>query len=350
MKKFSLDIPLLEKNRILELHQKATKNLYIIKEDIGGKVLGTMNLQNLFQPGKYIVSQELSNAIDSELKRLSGTLQQYSNQKIEIKVKAGESLLGNWDQERSSKTFNTRLKPKELAKRRSDSIMNTIKSIVKKYKTENKLNLDIVFSEPEIKLGATQTTVGKRFKDYNPEMQKKFVDEQYVKVDIIATGQPSEKPNITTTTTTVNPNQRKVYSVERLFSGGESGWGGAVRGILHTEHNQERKDEYFPYKDSEEYNQMYISIINTTDAKAANKNNVTTLGTDILLSRYKLPPGKEGKLWLNHETKNYRRSYPGKSWISEEDIDWMDKNLEKVDKDLYGKPLKQTGRGSEQLG
>lgn len=176
------------KQKILEMHKKATKNLYILKEAPTAKTIGTINLTNKFLPGKWRLSSDLVTNIEEQFKGLLKTLNQYSKQKIMISVTAGESKLTNTDRETNSKTSNQKVAAGVLANYRSSSVISAIKNIISK----NKLNLDVVFPQPKFVQGKTPTVSGKRFEEYSKEEQNAFIQEQFIKVDIIATGQAAE--------------------------------------------------------------------------------------------------------------------------------------------------------------
>jgi hypothetical protein len=327
-----------EKRRILNLHENAAKKQYLINEDIGPAAIATIDLKDTFKPGFYLTSQNLLNKLNSELQNLTNTLKKYQNQKLKIVIYAGESRLGNFDNEPRSQTRGKRLNEKELAIRRSNNIAKALKNLIEKQKKDGTLNLDIVFDNPQISLGQTKPLSGKRFSEHPIDMQKKFTDEQYVKVAIIATGEPANIPTTQTTPQTPNKNPLKwaTYNVSSLFGTTSAGYGGKLIGHLHIETEKSRNNEYDKWNDeAQEDRSMFISLI---DEKGR------TAGQDILKVRYKLPDGVKGLQWWNND-----RSTPGKSSLLDSDIKYMDQNFEKVDQSMYGKPFNQTGRGANTI-
>jgi hypothetical protein len=189
-----------EKKRILTLHEDATKNLYLLKEIETGTAIATIDLKGTFPQGYYYTSQQLSDKLYSEMTKITDILKKYQNQKLNIVVKAGESQLGNRDLEPKSPTKGQKLEKLDLAKKRFESIKKTLESILDKYKKENSLNVEFVISEPEFILGKTIPKVGVRGGDHPPDMKKEFENEQFIQINIVATGQQ-------TTTTNIIPNK-----------------------------------------------------------------------------------------------------------------------------------------------
>ena len=103
------DISSEERNRILNLHESATKNLYLIKEQqqvkIGEKITTTSKNFELnkksFPAGFYSINKlgEGKKDLDSKLQEIAQFAKENDGTQVNIQIEVGESKVTNRDNE-----------------------------------------------------------------------------------------------------------------------------------------------------------------------------------------------------------------------------------------------------------
>ena len=174
-----------ERNRILNLHESATKNLYLIKEQqqvkIGEKTTTTNKNFELdkksFPAGLYSINKlgEGKKDLDAKLQEIAQFAQENNGSQVNIQIEVGESKVTNFDNE-----LKKPLSQGELAKLRGQKLQeyltNYFQGLVKsKYLT----------TMPNIPTPQTNVELGTQKHDYirgtdNPK-DPKYLDDQYVK-------------------------------------------------------------------------------------------------------------------------------------------------------------------------
>ena len=114
-----------ERNRILSLHESATKNLYLMSEQNTNKTENdsiSLTKRVEFPSGIHSSSAvNLNNLID--LTEIEDFLKRYPNNEIIIKLKSSESQVPNYDREVTPKK---KLNPGDLSKMRYETIQTFI--------------------------------------------------------------------------------------------------------------------------------------------------------------------------------------------------------------------------------
>jgi len=185
MIKQTWNIGVKEKLRILNLHETATKNQYLILEqkevvtkkiEIGKPI--TFNLPNTFASGQYKITNTIS--IDSAINQINNYVKQYPlNSKFEVIIESSESKVPN---------TGVGLNPGDLSRLRAEEIENYINGKIPKSvvpKIENK---------------------GAQGPEWNPKLGSNnsiYTEYQYVKLIFSISG---EKENIETKIIPVNCN------------------------------------------------------------------------------------------------------------------------------------------------
>lgn len=107
-----------ERNRIISLHESATKNFYILSEQLTDKETINLTKRVEFPSGMHSSAKvNLNNLID--LTEIEDFLKKYPNNEIIIKLKSSESQVPNNDNEVTPKK---RLNPGDLSKMRYQTI------------------------------------------------------------------------------------------------------------------------------------------------------------------------------------------------------------------------------------
>ncbi len=161
-----------EKKRILNLHESATKNHYILKEEEGRTESLVVNLNANWPDGKYILTQEQVNNMSEQLQQMSEFVTRNKGSQINIQIEAGESQVTNYDREVSPAV---KVNPGTLATNRANNIVEYLR----KYFTGLKLT-NVELPQPIIRIGQTPYT--------KPEDKKtnatKYAAERYVRAVI----------------------------------------------------------------------------------------------------------------------------------------------------------------------
>ena len=83
-----------EKLRILSLHESATKNFYIIKEQTESQVL-KVDFGNLFESGRYDFNPEYLSTVNNKIKQISEYINGKKLKDFKIVIEPGESQVPN---------------------------------------------------------------------------------------------------------------------------------------------------------------------------------------------------------------------------------------------------------------
>lgn len=115
-----------EKKRILNLHENATKNHYLLKEQNESKTeTQTVPLNANWQSGKWRLTTNQTNALTQQLNKITNFINQHKGSKVTIQIRAGESRVNNYDREVTPKE---KLDPGVLSERRGSSLVEFLKS------------------------------------------------------------------------------------------------------------------------------------------------------------------------------------------------------------------------------
>jgi hypothetical protein len=182
MIKYSWNICESERQRILNLHIKATKNHYLNEQTQTDSVFGPVNLGENFEMGRYISAN-----VKDQITKLKPDIEKFiaDNNKFStfvVTIEAGESKVTNYDREPSSNTNGEKLPEGELARKRQNEI--------EKY--FNEIFADLIQSG-KLKIVKSEVVIGKT--DYSkpedksdPIKAKAYKEEQFVRFDVKGTG------------------------------------------------------------------------------------------------------------------------------------------------------------------
>lgn len=156
------NIPKDERSRILQLHESATKRLYL-KEQLENK--HTFDFGSVFPSGQYQLSSEFSTDVNQKVQELVSFIKGKNLKSFSIVINSGESRVTNQD------PFDT---PGSLAEARAKSLKDYLEKVLPKL-----LNFTpkITISEPEI-----GTTPYKQGDDIN---DPRYTREQFVNATIV---------------------------------------------------------------------------------------------------------------------------------------------------------------------
>lgn len=161
-----------EKNRILNLHESATKNLYIIKEQIESKK--TINFGDTFASGQSELTPEFQSSVSAKVKEIAEFIKGQKLKSADIIIQPGESRVTN------QPPFST---VGSLAIARANSVMNYLNRVL-----PNLLSFtpNITVREPII--GTTPYVKG------NDKNDPRYRAEQFVNVIVDTTIKNNPKP------------------------------------------------------------------------------------------------------------------------------------------------------------
>lgn len=156
-----------EKSRILQLHETATKRLYL-KEQSENK--HTVDFGSVFPSGKYQLSSEFSSDVNQKVQELVSFIKGKNIKSFSIIINSGESRVKNQD------PFGT---PGSLAEARAKSLKDYLESVLPRL-----LNFTpkITISQPVI-----GTTPYKQGDDIN---DPRYTREQFVNATIVTDAAP----------------------------------------------------------------------------------------------------------------------------------------------------------------
>jgi hypothetical protein len=162
-----------EKNRILNLHERATKNLYIIKEQETKK---TFNFGDTFASGQSDLTPEFQSKVSAKVKEIAEFIKRENVKSANIIIQPGESRVTN------QPSFST---VGSLATARANSIMNFLNRALP---TLLSFTPNITVSEPII--GTTPYVTG------DDKNDSRYRAEQFVNVIVDTTikNNPTPEP------------------------------------------------------------------------------------------------------------------------------------------------------------
>jgi len=174
-----------ERNRILNLHESATKNLYLIKEQqqvkIGEKTTTTNKNFELdkksFPAGLYSINKlgEGKKDLDAKLQEIAQFAQENNGSQVNIQIEVGESKVTNFDNE-----LKKPLDQGELAKLRGQKLQQYLTNYF-----QGLVESKYLTTMPNIPTPQTNVELGTQKHDYirgtdNPK-DPKYLNDQYVK-------------------------------------------------------------------------------------------------------------------------------------------------------------------------
>jgi hypothetical protein len=162
----------------------------VITQKITAESLPPIVIPYKFKSGFWMQTPELIQQVATLLTPTINFIQKHQNQKILITIEAGESQVTNADNEPSSKNKGKTVGTGYLATARA----NSIKSVIDDY-FNNSIKTGLIkvkpeFTQPKIVIGST-----KYDRTINNPNDEAYLNEQYIKVIINATGE-----NVETTT------------------------------------------------------------------------------------------------------------------------------------------------------
>ena len=202
-----------ERNRILSLHESATKNLYLMSEQNTNETEKdsiSLTKRVEFPSGLHSASAvNLENLID--LSAIEEFLKKYKDKKIVIKLKSSESQVPNNDNEVTPKK---RLNPGDLSKMRYETIQtfmtNWLKGLISKGIIPQMP--EFINTQPQIDTttpwdptGLTSSQISALAKD------PKYTKHQFVEIEVDATAEIEKKP---TTKIVLNPEEVETSRTE----------------------------------------------------------------------------------------------------------------------------------------
>lgn len=177
-----------EKNRILGLHENATKNLYLVTEQLNSQTVNTVfptqNIGNKFAFGEYD-SQNVKNSILALKPKIEEFIKNSGENKFSINIESGESNVTN------PKGFETK---GSLGLARANSVKKYFQEIFPDLIKQGILVINSPKSESEVKIGSTPYNKEKG-DNKNPELIKKYREEQFVTFDISGAGKNKMNDN-----------------------------------------------------------------------------------------------------------------------------------------------------------
>ena len=182
-----------ERNRILSLHESATKNYYLMLEQDREIETGSKSLTDRveFPSGLHSASSvDLANLID--LSEIEEFLKKYDDKKIIVKLKSSESQVPNYDREVEPKK---KLNPGDLSKMRYETIRIFMTEWLNGLISKGILSTmpEFVNTEPQID---TTTPWDPKSSPQDP----KYTKHQFVEIEIDVTGENiKEIPKIVVT-------------------------------------------------------------------------------------------------------------------------------------------------------
>ena len=175
-----------EKNRILNLHETATKNLYLVNEQLISKKINNsptkttfpkQNVGDKFAFGEYD-SQNVKNNILSLKPKIEEFIKNSGGNQFTINISSGESNVTN------PKGFETK---GSLGLARANSVKKYFEEIFPDLIKQGILIINSPKSESDVTIGKTPYDKTKG-DNKNPELIKKYREEQFVTFDINGEG------------------------------------------------------------------------------------------------------------------------------------------------------------------
>lgn len=184
-----------ERNRILSLHESATKNHYLMSEQVGTeKDSISLTKRVEFPSGLHSASAvNLESLID--LSTIEEFLKKYKDKNIVIKLKSSESQVPNYDREIEPKK---KLNPGDLSRMRYETIQTFMKNWLTGLVSKGVLSTmpEFVNTEPQIDTttpwdtkGLTSSQISALAKD------PKYTKHQFVEIEVDATAEIEKIPS-----------------------------------------------------------------------------------------------------------------------------------------------------------
>lgn len=177
-----------ERLRILNLHESATKNLYIIKEQTETKK--TINFGDTFASGQSDLTPEFQSAVSAKVKEITEFIKGKKSKSVDIIIQPGESRVTN------QPPFTT---VGSLSMARANSIMTYL----------NKVLPNLLSFTPNIKI--SEPIIGKTlYVKGNDKNDPRYRAEQFVNVIVDTTIKNTPNP-------TIEPYKREDNMGESIF-------------------------------------------------------------------------------------------------------------------------------------
>jgi hypothetical protein len=213
-----------EVKRILIMHENATKNFYLIKEQTTvtkttNEKFPEINLGDKFEYGKYD-SPSVKLAIEQSKPQIEDFIKKSDSSNFTINISAGESQVTN------PEGFETQ---GSLALARANSVKKYFEELFPEQIKSGVLVIKSPQSVDDVYIGTTPYG-GKLSGDLNnPELKKKYKDEQFVKFDITGEGSKTiidtkkfcNTPDESNKGKYLSPNQDYTQIVNTLLDYGE---------------------------------------------------------------------------------------------------------------------------------
>jgi hypothetical protein len=170
-----------EKKRILNLHESATKKQYLVTEQTKPQTVNTVfptqNIGDKFAFGEYD-SQNVKNSILLLKPKIEEFIKNSGENKFSINISSGESNVTN------PKGFETK---GSLGLARANSVKKYFQEMFPDLIKQGVLVINSPKSESEVKIGETPYNKEKG-DNKNPELIKKYREEQFVTFDVSGAG------------------------------------------------------------------------------------------------------------------------------------------------------------------
>lgn len=166
-----------EKKRILNLHENATKNLYLIVEQ--NEVVFSIDFQNAFPSGQYNLTPQYVQIVNDNIEKIKNFIRGKNLKNFKLVISAGESQVPNPINPETNKQFEKG----QLAYKRAEILKGYLEQSISAITGEKPI---IEIANPII--GKTPWNGNLDNKD-----DPKFTAEQFVKVNVVISS-PKEEP------------------------------------------------------------------------------------------------------------------------------------------------------------
>jgi hypothetical protein len=137
-----------------------------------------LDFGKVFHSGKYIFTQDESETLKGELRKLGAHLLKNQTSDFTIELVSSESRVPNYDMEPSSQTYKHRLEPGELAQKRAETARFILANFIEELKKDGVFTGKVNFVlPPKILIGDVPWPSS----DANTGVQKKASDQSYTK-------------------------------------------------------------------------------------------------------------------------------------------------------------------------
>lgn len=173
-----------EVKRILMMHESATKNLYLIKEQNTSNVQSSTNPDEITLEGKSFfsngkwksLSPEGKEELDSQLSNAAKFLTSKKGRVVYVKIIAGESQVTNTDNEDPARP---KVDPGYLSEKRATTMKEYLTKYFDNLVSQGIISSKPIFEAPEVIIGSEKYTKGID----NPN-DEKYKPERFVKVEL----------------------------------------------------------------------------------------------------------------------------------------------------------------------